>query len=402
MTRRADPLPGRQSPPSAHPALRTVLCERFGIEVPVVQTGMGWVAGPRLTAATSDAGGLGILAAATMTTGQLAAAIRDVKDRTDRPFGVNLRSEVADIDERVALLIRERVPVASFAQAPGEAVTKRLADAGVLVVPTVGAPRHAEKVAAWGVHAVIAQGAEGGGHTGAIPTSLLVPAVVDAVEVPVIAAGGFFDGRGLVAALAWGAAGIAMGTRFLLTAESTVPEATKRRYLAAGLADTVVTRHIDGFPQRVIRTPLVEYLEGAGRLRALGRSLASAWRFRRLTGRRVADLVREARTLRRDRDLRWAQVVMAANAPMLTRAALVDGHPDSGVLPTGQVVGMIGELPTVAQVIREVTETAVATLERLAPGSGARPAAWPAGTGLVVPGSAGAGTGEDVTAHGGG
>ena len=114
--------------------------------------------------------------------------------------------------------------VASFALAPKEALIKRLKDAGVLVVPSIGAKRHAEKVAAWGVDAVIVQGGEGGGHTGSVPTTLLLPQVVDAVDIPVIAAGGFFDGRGLVAALAYGAAGVAMGTRFLLSARCTVPD----------------------------------------------------------------------------------------------------------------------------------------------------------------------------------
>ena len=109
------------------------------------------------------------------------------------------------------------------------------------MVPSIGARRHAEKVAAWGADAVIVQGGEGGGHTGAVATTLLLPQVVDAVDIPVIAAGGFFDGRGLVAALAYGAAGVAMGTRFLLTQESTVPDAVKRYYLERTVADTVVT-----------------------------------------------------------------------------------------------------------------------------------------------------------------
>ncbi len=142
----------------------------------------------------------------------------------------------------------------------------RLKDAGIVTMPTVAAPRHAEKVAALGVDAMIAQGHEGGGHTGAIPTSLLLPQVTALVDVPVLGAGGFYDGRGLVAALAWGAAGVAMGTRFLLTRESTVPDEVKARYLAAALTDTVVTRAIDGFPQRVIRTPLVDHLERRGSL----------------------------------------------------------------------------------------------------------------------------------------
>jgi NAD(P)H-dependent flavin oxidoreductase YrpB (nitropropane dioxygenase family) len=257
-------------------ALHTRACELFGVRYPIVQTGMGWVAGARLTAATSAAGGLGILASATMSLPELATAIASVKERTDNPFGVNLRSDQPDVNDRIALMVREGVKVASFAQAPGERLVKTLKDQGVVVMPTVGARRHAEKVAEWGVDAVIAQGAEGGGHTGTVPTSLLLPQVCDAVDIPVIAAGGYFDGRGLVAALAYGAAGIAMGTRFLLSAESRVPDAVKARYLEASVTDTVVTKQVDGHPQRVIRTELVDHLDGAGRLSALPRSLANA------------------------------------------------------------------------------------------------------------------------------
>ena len=137
-------------------------------------------------------------------------------------------------------------------------------------------------MAAWGVDAVIATGGEGGGHTGAVPTSLLIPQVVDAVDIPVIAAGGFFDGRGLVAALAYGAAGIAMGTRFLLTSDSPVADAVKRVYLAAGLDGTVVTRRVDGVPHRVLRTPLVDRLE-----RAAGRRAAAVGAQRGRVPRRV-------------------------------------------------------------------------------------------------------------------
>jgi len=202
------------------PALHTRLCDLVGIDYPIVQTGMGWVAGPRLVAAMCDAGGLGILASATMTLEDLAEAITEVRRRTDAPFGVNLRTDVADVGERIELMIATGARVASFAQAPNPALVARCKEAGLFVVPTVGARRHAEKVAEWGVDAVIAQGAEGGGHTGTVPTTLLLPQVVDAVgdRVLVIAAGGFFSGRGLVAALAYGAAGVAMGTRFLLSA----------------------------------------------------------------------------------------------------------------------------------------------------------------------------------------
>lgn len=359
------------SPPAAapepHPALRTRLCELTGVRYPIVQTGMGWVAGPRLVAATATAGGLGILASATMTFDELAAAIAEVQSRTGAPFGVNLRTDSDDAAARVELLVEQGVRVASFAQAPRPDMVARLSEAGIVVIPTVGARRHAEKVAEWGVHGVIAQGAEGGGHTGAVPTSLLLPAVVDAVgdRVAVIGAGGFADGRGLVAALAYGASGIAMGTRFLLTKESTVPDAVKARYLETPVTGTVVTTRVDGAPQRVVRTELVDHLEGAGRATALPRALRNALAFRRSTRTSMGALLREGRAMKEGGDLTWAQVVMAANAPMMTRAALVEGRTDAGILPTGQVVGSIDELPTVAELVWRVVRQANETLVRL-------------------------------------
>jgi NAD(P)H-dependent flavin oxidoreductase YrpB (nitropropane dioxygenase family) len=347
------------------PALRTRACELFGVRYPIVQTGMGWVAGARLTSATSAAGGLGILASATMTFDELRKAIHEVKDRTDKPFGVNLRSDQADVDDRVRLLVDECVRLASFAQAPGQDLIARLKDGGVVTMPTVGARRHAEKVAEWGVDALIAQGGEGGGHTGTVPTSLLLPQVVDAVDVPVLGAGGFHDGRGLVAALAWGAAGVAMGTRFLLTRESTVPDEIKAIYLQTPVTGTVVTTRVDGYPQRVVRTEMIDRLEGAGRLMALPRALRNALAFRKLTGTSLSDLLAEGRAMRKSQELTWSQLAMAANAPMLTKAAMVDGRPEVGILPTGQGVGVIDELPTVEELIRRIIDEAEQTLTRL-------------------------------------
>jgi NAD(P)H-dependent flavin oxidoreductase YrpB (nitropropane dioxygenase family) len=302
-----------------------------------------------------------------MTVDELGAAIAEVRARTDKPFGVNLRTDSADAPARLALVIEAGVKVASFAQAPRPDMVTQLRDAGVVVIPTVGARRHAEKVAEWGVHGVIAQGAEGGGHTGTVPTTLLLPQVVDAVgdRVAVIGAGGFSTGRGLVAALAYGAAGIAMGTRFLLTAESTVPEAVKKVYLATSVTGTVVTTRVDGAPQRVVRTDVVDHLEGAGRLAALPRALRNALAFRRQTRTSVRALLAEGRAMKEGNELSWAQVVMAANAPMMTKAALVEGRTDVGVLPTGQVVGVIEELPSVAEVVGAIVTEANATLARL-------------------------------------
>ena len=347
---------------------------------PIVQTGMGWVAGPRLVAATANAGGLGILASATMTLDELAAAIAEVRARTTAPFGVNLRTDVADVGDRIALMIETGARVASFAQAPNPALVARCKEAGLFVMPTVGARRHAEKVAEWGVDAVIAQGGEGGGHTGPVPTSLLLPQVVEAVgdRVLVIGAGGFFSGRGLVAALAYGASGIAMGTRFLLSAESRVPDAVKTQYVGTPVTGTVVSTKVDGAPQRVVRTDLVEHLEAQSWVRALPRALRSARQFRRETGTSLGALLKEGRAMKEGNELTWPQVVMAANAPVMTKAALVYGRTDVGVLPTGQVVGLIEQLPAVADIIDAVMAEADRVLQRLEladlrPGAAPRP-----------------------------
>jgi NAD(P)H-dependent flavin oxidoreductase YrpB (nitropropane dioxygenase family) len=325
---------------------------------------MGWVAGPRLVAATCEAGGLGVLASATMTLEQLAAAIAEVRSRTSAPFGVNLRTDVDDVGDRIDLMIETGARVASFAQAPNPALVARCKEAGLFVMPTVGARRHAEKVAEWGVDAVIAQGAEGGGHTGSVPTTLLLPQVVDAVgdRVLVLGAGGFFSGRGLVAALAYGAAGVAMGTRFLLSAESRVPEAVKGLYMETPVTGTIVTTKVDGAPQRVVRTELVDHLESQSWLRSLPRAMRSALQFRKETGATLRSLLREGRAMKTGNELTWAQVVMAANAPVMTKAALVDGRTDVGVLPTGQVVGVLNSLPPVAEIVEGIMTDADALL----------------------------------------
>jgi NAD(P)H-dependent flavin oxidoreductase YrpB (nitropropane dioxygenase family) len=350
-----------------HAALSTRFTQLVGVRYPIVQTGMGWVATPQLVAATSSAGGLGILAAATMSYDDLAAAIADVRRRTDAPFGVNLRADQPDVTDRVDLLVREGVRLASFAMAPKQDLIARLHDGGVLVMPSIGAKRHAEKVAAWGVDAVLVQGAEGGGHTGSVPTSLLLPQVVDAVgsELPVLAAGGYFDGRGLVAALAYGASGIAMGTRFLLTTESPVPQPVKDVYLSKSVAETVVTKQVDGVPHRVLRSDLVEALESSSAPRRLSGAIRNALKFRADTGTSWRDLIREGAAMRRAQELSWSQVLMAANTPMLLRAAMVDGRVDLGVMASGQVVGVIDDLPSCAELIERIMAEAEQVLRRL-------------------------------------
>jgi NAD(P)H-dependent flavin oxidoreductase YrpB (nitropropane dioxygenase family) len=199
-----------------------------------------------------------------------------------------------------------------------------------------------------------------------VATTVLLPSVVDAVDIPVIAAGGFYDGRGLAAALAYGAAGVGMGTRFLLTRESTVPQAVKDAYLASGLTDTVVTTRVDGMPHRVLRTDLVASLENAGAAKGLLRAVRNAARFRSLTDLSWRAMLREGLAMRRNHKLTWSQLIMAANTPMLLREGLVNGNTEAGVLASGQVVGALRDLPTCAELVDGIVADAEAVLRKLA------------------------------------
>ena len=204
-------------------------------------------------------------------------------------------------------------------------------------MPSVGAARHAEKVAGWGADAVMIQGGEGGGHTGPVPTTLLLPTVLDAVDIPVIAAGGFFDGRGLAAALSYGAAGVGMGTRFLLTRDSAVPDAVKQLYLSHDLTGTVVTDKVDGMPHRMLRTALVEELQETSTVRRLGPTARRTLEFKRESGMSWAQLLRDGRAMRKAQGRTLAQMTLAANTPMMLKAGLVEGDTSAGVLAAGRI-----------------------------------------------------------------
>jgi NAD(P)H-dependent flavin oxidoreductase YrpB (nitropropane dioxygenase family) len=263
-------------------------------------------------------------------------------------------------------MIREGVKVASFALAPKPELIARLKDAGAVVIPSVGAAKHARKVAGWGADAVIVQGGEGGGHTGPVATTLLLPSVLDVLDgtgIPVVAAGGFFDGRGLAAALSYGAAGVAMGTRFLLTSDSTVPEAVKQRYLEAALDGTVVSTRVDGMPHRVLRTGLVEKLESGSPVRGFTAAVLNAGKFKKMSGMSWVSMARDGLAMRHGKDLTWSQVIMAANTPMLLKAGLVDGNTGAGVLASGQVAGIIDDLPSCAELIDGIVSEAIKHLQ---------------------------------------
>ena len=347
--------------------LHTVLVERLGCRYPIIQTAMGWVAEPSLVIASSEAGAFGFLGCAVMTPDEARTKLLAVRKGTDRPFGVNFHMFQPGADQIVDLVIanRDQVRAVSFGRGPDKTMIARFRDAGILCVPTVGAVKHARKMVELGVDMVNVQGGEGGGHTGSVATTVLLPQVLDAVKVPVIASGGFADGRGLAAALAYGAVGIAMGTRFLLTRESPVPSASKDRYLKAGTDDIVLTTKLDGIPQRMVRTPLLDRIERSGPVGMWLRAFESGLAMKRQSGASWPELLRAAQGMRAHGGLTLAQAMMAASAPMMIQKAVVDGDPDHGVMATGVVGGRITDLPTCAELVERIVAEARARLEAL-------------------------------------
>lgn len=348
--------------------LRTVLTERLGCRWPILQTAMGWVAEPGLVIGSSNAGAFGFLGAAVMTPDEAREKILEVRNGTDRPFGVNFHMFQPGAEQIVELILanRDQVRAVSFGRGPNAKMIARFRDAGILCIPTVGAVKHARKMVELGVDMVTVQGGEGGGHTGSVPTTVLLPQVLDAVPVPVIASGGFADGRGLAAALAYGAAGIAMGTRFLLTRESPVADNAKAEYLKAGTDRIIVTTKLDGIPQRVVRGRLMEKIEKSGRLALWLRAIEASRAMKKQSGASWLDLIRSARGMTAHGAMPLSQAMMAATMPMLIQKAVVEGDVDHGVLATGMVGGRIGDVPTCKELVDRIVAEARGRLAALA------------------------------------
>ncbi|MBP8232538.1 MAG: nitronate monooxygenase [Rhizorhabdus sp.] len=353
----------------------TPLTRLLGCRYPIVQTAMGWVATPPLVIATSNAGAFGFLAAAVMTPDEARAAIAEVRAGTDKPFGVNFHSFQPGAAEIVEAILENaaQIRAVSFGRGPDAKMIARFKEAGILCMPTIGAAKHAQKMVQMGVDMVTVQGGEGGGHTGSVPTTILLPQVLDAVQVPVIAAGGFGDGRGLAAALAFGAAGIAMGTRFLMTQESAPPDNVKARYVKAGTDDITVSTKVDGLPQRMIRNQALDRIERSSGIGLWRRAVESGLQMKRQTKASYGDLLKAAKGMTSHGGLSLPQAMMAAAAPMMIQRAVVDGDADGGLMATGVVAGRLGDLPTCAELIETIMADAHQRLAALAPlASGAR------------------------------
>ena len=243
-------------------SMKTRVTELLGIEYPIIQGGMAWVAEYHLASAVSNAGGLGLIAAANAPADWVQEQIRQAKEQTENPFGVNIMLMSPHADEVAEMVVREGVRVVTTGAGSPEKYMKMWKEAGIKVIPVVASVALAKRMERCGADAVVAEGTEAGGHIGENTTMVLVPQVADAVEIPVIAAGGIADGRGIAAAFMLGAQGVQMGTHFVVTTECQVHENYKKAILKARDIDSRVTGRSTGHPVRAIRNQMTkQYLE---------------------------------------------------------------------------------------------------------------------------------------------
>lgn len=309
--------------------IKTRVTELLGIRHPIVQGAMAWVSWPELVAAVSNAGGLGILGAGFMSLDDMRTNIRRTKELTRQPYAVNILPDNPQLDKLLDIIIEEKVPVVSYGIGDPKRIMERCKPLGILCMPTVGAVRHAVKAERDGADAIIVQGTEAGGHSSYVATIVLVPKVAELVKIPVVAAGGFCDGKGLVAALAMGAEGISMGTRFMLTRECPIPQPIKDHYLKSTEEDTIVTGHVTGVRCRMLKNKLGE------RFLDLGEQNAPPREFMMLGIGRF-------------------------------RKAFLEGDVEWGSLACGQVVGRISDITTCQELIDRVVREAETLLQGLA------------------------------------
>lgn len=306
----------------------TEICKMLDIEFPIIQGGMAWVATAELAAAVSNAGGLGIIAAGSAPEDVVRNEIKKAKSLTDKNFGVNIYFMSPHVDKVIDVVVEEKVPVVTTgAGNPGKYMSK-LKQAGIKVIPVVSSVALARRLERVGADALIAEGMECGGHIGELTTMALVPQVVDAVKIPVIAAGGIADARGFLAALALGAKGVQMGTRFVCARECTAHEKFKEAIITAKDRSTIVTGKTTGHPVRVIKNKLSLKFE------ELEQKQASVFELEALGQGKL-------------------------------RRAVVDGDVENGSVMAGQVSGMIKEVISAENIIQDIIKGAAKLLNSL-------------------------------------
>lgn len=343
--------------------MKTRLTELFAVDHPIVLSGMSWISTPELVAAVANAGGLGILATGVLDAEQSRAAIRKTRELTDRPFAANVTLYFPGNRANAKVLIEEKVPVVNYSLGKGDWITEAVHAYGGKVVATVTTIKHALAAERDGADALIVTGHEAAGHGGEVTSLVLVPTIVDAVGIPVIAAGGFADGRGLAAALALGADGIAMGTRLMNTVESPVHEGAKAESVRRSISDTVYTNRVDGLPGRYVKGPgsrrimkmRLNPLSALLRSREIAKLLGLPW-FKLATGIVLSGY---------RRSVQMARMAIGFDA---FKKGCTEGDIERGVLPLGQCTGLMTDTPTVAEVISRTVAEAEAALARVGRG----------------------------------
>ena len=332
--------------------MKTRVTELLGIRYPILLSGMSWISLPRIVAAVSNAGGLGILATGPLDPDQTRQYIREVRKQTDKPFGVNVSLILPGGSQNAAAVLEEKVPVVNFALGKGDWLVREVHGYGGKVLATVTNARHALSAQNYGADAVIATGNEAAGHGEAVTTFVLIPSLVDALSIPVIAAGGIADGRGLAAALALGAEGVAMGTRFMTTKESALHEKVKKLSLEKSVYDTLYSRRFDGLWCRVMDT------ESARRALRQGLNLPAAFfNARAIAAQMQLPFFKLFIGVMASGWKNAKQLAYFANAFKALRVATENGDLDTGVIPVGQATGLIHDEPAVAELMeRIVTE----------------------------------------------
>jgi enoyl-[acyl-carrier protein] reductase II len=340
--------------------MKTKITDLFGIQYPVVLSGMSWISTPKMVAAVSAAGGLGILATGPLHPDETRAAIREIRSLTDKPFGANTTLLFPGAARNAKVLLEEKVPVINFSLGKGDWLVKAAHEYGGKVVATVVNHRHAKRAEEYGTDALLVTGHEAAAHGGDVTSLVLIPSIVDTVKIPVIAAGGFADGRGLAAALALGAEGIAMGTRFMTTKESPLHDVFKTLSIEKDVSDTLYSTRFDGLPCRVLDTP------AARRAIRKGLDLPSAF----FTSKDIAKMLRlpYAKLFVGVMASGWKnakQLAFMANAFKAIRIATENGDNEKGVLTVGQVTGLVHNIPTVAELMERMVAEASRVRERL-------------------------------------
>ena len=307
--------------------MQTKLTKLLGVEYPIIQGGMAWIADASLASAVSNGGGLGLISAMNANAAWVREEIRKCRTMTEKPFGVNIMLMSPYAEEVAQMVAEEKVAVVTTGAGNPSRFVKMWKEAGIKILPVVASTALARMVERAGVDAVIAEGGESGGHVGDLTTMALVPQVVDAVKIPVVAAGGIADGRGMVAAFALGACGVQMGTRFLVADECTVSEAYKQKVLAAKDISTTVTGRRLGHPVRAIKTA---YMNAYAKLEA---------------------------------DSNYPDEKLEAFGAGSLRKAAKDGNVEEGCFLAGQIAGMVNKRQPAAEIIRDVMSKAEEMME---------------------------------------